>query len=142
DVEGLGFAIPINTAAEVANQLMEKGYVSGEAYTGMSYQEGYVSGQGGESGGFDEFFGGGQSQQQTAVYIAEVIGKHAKEAGFQPGDMVYAVDDKIISTFDELSTIITTKKPGDKIKYTIVRNGEIKNIKFELEEKGHEEIEQ
>lgn len=127
DVEGLGFAIPINTAADVAQQLMDNGYVSGQPYTGMSYTEGAD-----EFGGFGSLFGG---QYSGGVYIYSVDGNNAKKAGFKSGDLVYAVDDQVISTFDELSSIITSHKVGDKITYTIVRDGRTMDISFKLEEK-------
>jgi len=129
DVEGLGFAIPINTAAKVAQDLMDKGYVSGQPTTGMAYQEG--SGQSSEE--FDFFFGG--DVQDTSVYIHSVTGKNAREAGFKPGDMVYAVDGTEITCFDDLSSIVTSHKVGDKLKFTVLRNGEALNITLELEEK-------
>lgn len=130
DVEGLGFAIPINTAAEVAQQIIDNGYVSGQPSTGMTYTE--ANGQG---GGLDSFFGG---QVSTNVYIYSVEGKNAKAAGFQPGDMVYAVDDTVITSFNELSSIITSHEVGDEITYTIVRNGQTMDITFKLEEKTAE----
>ena len=141
-VEGLGFAIPINTAAKVAEELMDKGYVSGQPSTGMGYREassGLDSGsQDGGFGGFGDIFGFGEGSGEYAqggVYIAEITGKNAKTAGFQVGDLVYAVDGKVITTFDDLSGIITSKKPGDKVTYTIVRNGQTQDITFALEEK-------
>ena len=129
DVEGLGFAIPINTAAEVAQQLIDQGYVSGQPSTGMTYTE--ASGQG---NGLDSFFSGGQTS--TNVYIYSIEGKNAKAAGFQPGDMVYAIDGTVITSFNELSSIITSHEVGDKITYTIVRNGRTMDISFKLEEKS------
>lgn len=133
DVEGLGFAIPINTASETAKQIMEQGYASGHPSTGMAYQE--TSGS--QMGGLEEYFFGEDAGQgaQVNVYIAEVNGENAKAAGFQPGDMVYAIDGTVINSFDQLSEIITSKKPGDKVTYTIVREGQTQDISFELEEK-------
>ena len=128
DVEGLGFAIPINTAAEVAQQLLDKGYVSGQPSTGMSYTEANS-----QSSSIDQLFNGGQSA--TSVYIYSVEGTNAKNAGFQKGDMVYAIDDTQITSFNDLSSIVTSHKVGDKLKYTIVRNGKTMDITLELEEK-------
>ena len=133
NVEGLGFAIPINKAADVAQQLMEKGYVSDQPSTGMSYAE---SSQG---NGAAQFFGNSQDSQSqsssTAVYIQEVTGTNAKKAGFQSGDLVYAVDGTRITSFNTLSSIVTSHKVGDKLTYTIVRGNQTKEIKLTLEEK-------
>lgn len=77
NVEGLGFAIPINKAADVAQQLMDKGYVSDQPSTGMSYAE---SSQG---NGAAQFFGNSQDSQSqsssAAVYIQEITGTNAKK---------------------------------------------------------------
>ena len=133
NVEGLGFAIPINKAADVAQQLMDKGYVSDQPSTGMSYAE---SRQG---NGAAQFFGNNQDSQSqsssAAVYIQEVTGTNAKKAGFQSGDLVYAVDGTRITSFNTLSSIVTSHKVGDKLTYTIVRGNQTKEIKLTLEEK-------
>lgn len=133
NVEGLGFAIPINKAADVAQQLMEKGYVSDQPSTGMSYAE---SSQG---NGAAQFFGNSQDSQSqsssAAVYIQEVTGTNAKKAGFQSDDLVYAVDGTRITSFNTLSSIVTSHKVGDKLTYTIVRGNQTKEIKLTLEEK-------
>ena len=127
DVEGLGFAIPINKAADVAQQILEKGYVSGQPSTGMSYTE--SSGQ----NSTDRLFNNGQST--TYVYIAAVEGTNAQKAGFQKGDMVYAVDGTEITSFNDLSSIVTSHSVGDKLKFTIVRNGQKMDLTLTLEEK-------
>ena len=124
DIDNIGFAIPVNTVADVADQLMSKGYVSNQPYTGMAYTE--------QSMG-DQMFGG--SESSAHVYIAEVNGKNAKAAGFKEGDLVYALDGEVIDSFDKLKSIITSKNVGDKVKYTIVRDNQTKDIVLELEEK-------
>lgn len=135
DVEGLGFAIPINKAADVAQQLMKHGYVSGQPSTGMTYTENSNQ-QSGGLGGLDQIFGGGQSSSGGGgVYIYSIEGENAKKAGFQPGDRIQAVDRQEITSFDDLSSIITSHKVGDKLTFTIVRNGQQKDIKLTLEEK-------
>ncbi len=126
DVEGLGFAIPINKAADVAQQIMDQGYVSGQPSTGMSYTESA------EQTSIDALFNKGQSSN---VYIYSVEGNNAKKAGFKAGDMVYAVDGTQITTFNDLSAIVTSHEVGDKLKYTIIRNGQTMELTLELEEK-------
>ncbi len=132
DVEGLGFAIPINRAAEVASQLMDGGYVKGKPSTGMAYRD-MSQQQSTDSFGFDEFFGGGYSQ--GGVFIAEINGQNAKKAGFEVGDQVYSVDGQEIDTFETLSAIITSHKVGDKVTYVVLRDGMALEIELELEEK-------
>ncbi|MCF0143953.1 MAG: PDZ domain-containing protein, partial [Firmicutes bacterium] len=127
----LGFAIPINTAANVAKQLMDQGYVSGQPWTGMTYSEG--------SSGFESFFGGSSG---GTVYIYSVDTTKAKLAGFKPGDVVFAVDGRQITSIDDLSSIITSHKVGDKLKFTIVRDGKTQDLTLELQEKTKEQMQQ
>ncbi|MDD6310918.1 MAG: trypsin-like peptidase domain-containing protein [Firmicutes bacterium] len=129
DVEGLGFAIPINTAAEKAQQLKTKGYVSGQPWTGMKYTEGQS-----QSSMFGMF--GGNSG--SSVYIAEVVSNEAKLAGFKEGDMVFAVDDKQITSFEDLSSTITSHKVGDTLKFTVVRDGNTMDLHLKLQERKGE----
>ena len=131
DVEGLGFAIPINTAASVAQQLMDKGYVSGQPWTGMTYTEG--------SSGLDFLFGG---ESGGTVYIYSVDTKVAKAAGFKAGDVVFAIDDHQITSIDDLTSVISSHKVGDKLKYTIVRDGETKDLTITLQEKTKDQLQQ
>ena len=127
DVEGLGFAIPINKAADSAQQIMDKGYVSGQPSTGMSYTE--SSGQ----NSLSMLFNG--SDSAASVYIASVDGDNAKKAGFKEGDMVYAVDGTEITSFNELSSIVTAHKVGDTLTYTVLRDGQSLELKLKLEER-------
>lgn len=127
DVEGLGFAIPINTAAKVADQLIEYGYAKGNPSTGMAYTE-----QSADNSLFGNILG---SSGGTAVYIAEVNGTNAKKAGFQAGDLVKSVDGKEIDSFNTLSSIITAHEVGDTVTYIVERNGRTVEIKLVLEEK-------
>lgn len=123
DVEGLGFAIPINTAANVASQLMDKGYVSGQPFSGMTYTEG--------SSGIESMFGSGSG----SVYIYSVDSTQAKMAGFHAGDIVFAIEGNQISSIDDVTAAITKHKVGDKLKYTIVRDGKTMDLTLTLQEK-------
>lgn len=129
DVEGLGFAIPINTAANIAQQLMDNGYVKGQPWTGMTYSEG--------SSGFDSLFG---NSSGGTVYIYSVNTNTAKLAGFEAGDVIFAVDDKQISSIDDLSSIVTSHKVGDKLAFTIVRDGKTIDLSLKLQEKTKDDL--
>ena len=128
DVEGLGFAIPINTAAESAQQIIDQGYVSNQPFTGMSYTEASDS-----VDGFDMFFGSQSSS--TYVYIYSVESREAKQAGFMAGDIVLAIDGEQISSFEDLQAIVTSHKVGDKLKYKIERNGQNMTLTLVLQER-------
>ena len=124
DVEGLGFAIPINTAADVAQKIMSGDYVTEERpWTGMTYTEG--------SSGFDFFFG----STTSSVYIYSVDTPTAKEAGFEAGDLVAEVDGKSIATIDDLTSVISSHKVGDKLTFKVVRNNQELTLTLELQKK-------
>ncbi len=126
DVEGLGFAIPVNTAANVAEQLIEHGYVKGKPSTGMAYQERAAQ---------DDFFGSFWGESSVNVYIAEVNSENARKAGFRAGDRVISVEGQSIDCFETLSGIITAHKPGDKLTYVIDRSGKTMELVLILGEK-------
>ena len=135
DVEGLGFAIPINTAADVASQLMKGGYVKGKPFTGMTYVDTSSQQQGND---FSDIFGGsfGTPGQSTgAVYIQEVNTSNAKKAGFKAGDLVYSIDGEEIDSIETLSSIITSHKVGDTVTYIVLRDGQSIEIDLKLTEK-------
>lgn len=123
DVEGLGFAIPVNVAADVAQQLMKNGYVKGQPCSGMTYTEG--------SSGFDSWFG----NENGTVYIYSVDTETAKKAGFMAGDVVYAIEGRTISSIEDVSAEITAHKVGDELTYTIIRDGQNMEISLKLQEK-------
>lgn len=126
DVEGLGFAIPINTAASVADQLIEYGYVKGKPSTGMAYQEQTSQ---------DSWFGSWFGESSVQVYIAEVQSTNAKKAGFKAGDLVKSVDGQEIDSFDTLSAIITSHQVGDTVTYVVIRDGQTLKLDLVLGEK-------
>lgn len=113
DTEGLGFAIPVNTAAQVAAQLIENGYVTGRPALGVSVL-------------------GIEDEQQAAeagvagpgVYIAGVnSGSPAEKAGIQVGDQVVAVDGAPVQQSADLGNAIKEKEVGDSITLSLLRNG-------------------
>ncbi|NLC97317.1 MAG: trypsin-like serine protease [Erysipelotrichaceae bacterium] len=107
DVEGLGFAIPINDAKTVIEQIIDKGYVSNRATLGIYTAEIGYNNQGYEAG----------------LYVSEVIeGSGAYDAGIQAEDRIIAINNIEISTYAELSRQLKNYKPNDTIKLTIVRN--------------------
>lgn len=123
DVEGLGFAIPINTAAEIAKTLIESGTVSNKAAIGIQIVE-IADAQSAMQYGV----------QYTGVYIQEVTSKKAEKAGLQAGDMIYYFEDTRIEASKDLQSALSKYEPGDKVKLTIIRNNKTIDIEVELVE--------
>ena len=123
DVEGLGFAIPSNTVQSVVKSLIENGYVAGRPAAGITIVD--------LSSVTDAMKYG---VKQTGVYIQEVTGKNAKAAGLEAGDLVYMVDGEKVTSSDMLVRTIQKHQVGDKVKLTVVRGDEMKDIELTLEE--------
>ncbi len=123
NVEGLGFAIPINTAAEIGKELIENGHVTGRAALGVSVID-----------ASDAQTAMKYGLQLTGIYIADVTGSEAKAAGFEKGDMLYYIDDTQIDSSATLSSILMEHKPGDKVKVIVIRDGKTVELNTTLTE--------
>ncbi|WHE06316.1 trypsin-like peptidase domain-containing protein [Thermoanaerobacterium thermosaccharolyticum] len=118
-VEGMGFAIPINEAKPIIDELIKHGYVE-RPMMGVSVQE--VTQQ-----------DAAQYNIPVGLYIAQVQqGSGADEAGLQAGDVITAVDGTKVETFDSLQSIINKHKVGDTITVTFWRNGKTLSTKVKL----------
>ncbi|MBP2072340.1 MAG: serine protease Do [Thermoanaerobacterium sp.] len=118
-VEGMGFAIPINEAKPIIDELIKHGYVE-RPIMGVSVQE--VTSQ-----------DAAQYNIPVGLYIAQVQqGSGADEAGLQAGDVITAVDGTKVDTFDSLQSIINKHKVGDTITVTFWRNGKTLTAKVKL----------
>lgn len=117
DVEGLGFAIPIAKAAEIAKDLIENGHVTNRAAIGISVLDASSAEVAMQYG-----------LRMTGVYIQEVTGSEAQKAGFKAGDMIYYVEDTKIENQASLVSALNKHKPGDKIKVTVIRDNQTVEI--------------
>ncbi|MEU6915910.1 S1C family serine protease [Streptomyces olindensis] len=107
---GLGFAIPINQAEYVAQELIKTGK---PVYAKI-----------GASVSLDESSGGAKITDQGAGGAAPVEpGGPAAKAGLKPGDVITKLDDRVIDSGPTLIGEIWTHKPGDKVTITYERGG-------------------
>ncbi|SJZ58274.1 S1C family serine protease [Garciella nitratireducens] len=127
EVEGIGFAIPINSAKPIIQELLKQGYVS-RPYLGVMIKD------------IDE-----ETSQiyklPVGVLVVEVVENSAADkAGLQPGDVIIEIDGEKILSAEELTQKISNKKVGDKIHLIAVRNGdENKEFTITLKEKNAQE---
>ncbi|MCR5482059.1 MAG: S1C family serine protease, partial [Clostridia bacterium] len=124
NVEGLGFAIPVNNVKTVANQLMEYGYVKGRIDTGLTYVD--------LTSMRNAIFYG---VRNLGIYVKSVDSENAKAAGFCEGDMIYYVEDKQIESATDLTNAFKDKKVGDTVNITVVRGNKTVDLKLKLGEK-------
>lgn len=129
DVEGLGFAIPVNDVKQVVEELLTNGYVSGrpsmgiKVYSITTYQQALSYGV-----------------NQYGVYIAEVIeGSAAQAAGLQANDYIISVDDVAIESYDDLSVLLDEHKVGDTLRLQIKRDRQIMDVTITLEENKNQQ---
>ena len=125
DAEGLGFAIPINDAIKVAQELLENGYVTGRPYLGITYLA-VTDAQTASQLGVNAY----------GVYIVEVVkGGPAEKAGLQAGDRIVSVDGTEIASKDDLGTLMQKHAAGDTLSITIARDGQMQTVNVTLGEK-------
>lgn len=99
-VEGLGFAIPINTVKPVLEQLISNGYVKGKVEMGVTL-----------------------SDTDKGVYIAKVEkNSNADKAGIIKGDYLLSIKDTEISTVADVKSVLNTLSVGDNVKVVILRD--------------------
>ena len=126
DAEGLGFAIPVNDAIKVAQELLENGYVTGRPYLGISYY-GVTDAQTAAQLGVNSY----------GVYIVEVVKDGpAEKAGLKAGDRIVSVDGSEVGTQSDLGTLMQNYKAGDTIEITVARDGQMQTVTVTLGEKN------
>ena len=125
DAEGLGFAIPINDAIKVAQELLENGYVTGRPYLGITYLA-VTDAQTAQQLGVNAY----------GVYIVDVTkGGPADQAGLKAGDRIVSVDGSEIAAKDDLGTLMQKHTAGDTLAITVARDGQMQTVNVTLGEK-------
>ncbi|MBS3914657.1 MAG: Do family serine endopeptidase [Bacteroidetes bacterium] len=118
---GYAFAVPVNLVKKVVNDIMKYGKVQ-RALLGVSIQE--INQQLADEKDLPDLKG---------VYVAEVVEHGAAEkAGIKKGDVILKVNEADINSSSKLQEEVGRNKPGDKIKVTVRRKGEIKVLEPEL----------
>lgn len=120
-IEGMGFAIPINSTTDITSQLIQYSKVK-RPYIGIS--------------GIDLDDTTAKSYNLVSgVYIKSVEEFSAGEkAGLKAGDVIIAVEGKTITKMDELNEVKNSHQIGDEIKVKVNRNGQEKELTITLGE--------
>ncbi|MDH3454303.1 MAG: DegQ family serine endoprotease [Desulfuromonadales bacterium] len=110
--QGIGFAIPINLAKLVANQLISSGEVT-RGWLGVSIQP--LDADLAASFGLDRV---------TGALVTRVLpGAPAEQAGLRRGDVLLSFDGKPIRSVKELQLLVASSPPGEKIPVEVLREG-------------------
>jgi serine protease Do len=120
-VEGMGFAIPINEARPVINDLLKYGHVNYPAL-GISAQD--------VSNVPSVYLP--QLPVDYGVIVATVSSPYAKQAGLKRGDVIVAINDDKVQDSASLHTILRKYKVGDTVNVTIYRGGSKKTLSIKL----------
>jgi serine protease Do len=124
---GIGFAIPINMAKEIAPQLREKGHVT-RGWLGVSIQE--VTPELAKS--FD-------LKEKKGALVGQVVsGSPAEKAGIEQGDVILEFDGKEVADSKDLPRIVASTPVGKGVTVKLSRNGKLVDHQVkvgELEEK-------
>jgi putative serine protease PepD len=114
---GIGFAIPVNEARSIADQLIASGKAT-HPYLGVSSKDGVVA--------------DGSAKRAAAVLGNVVSGTPADKAGLQANDAIVAVDGNSIDGSLSLVAQVRERNVGDSVSLTVLRNGQRKNIDVTL----------
>jgi Do/DeqQ family serine protease len=116
---GIGFAIPINMAKQILNDLIKTGKVV-RPWLGISVQD--------LTPEMMEHF---KVKEKEGVLVGQVYqGTGAEKAGLASGDIIKSVEDKPVKNVSELIKEIQKKKVGQKLKLSIVRDGKAMTIEI------------
>ena len=122
-VEGIGFAIPINTAKPILQELAERGRVA-RPYLGASLMDQEIANR----YGFEINLHGG-------IFLVKVVpGSPAAKADIRPGDIILSFNGNKVKTALDLRTALSKCKVGDRAEVTIMRNGQRESRTVVLEE--------
>lgn len=122
-VEGIGFAIPVNTAKPILDELASRGRVA-RPYLGASLMDKDVA----ERYGFEIDLHGG-------IFLVKVVqGSPADKAGIRPGDIILRFNGAKVATAMDLRSKIDACKVGDRVEVVILHNGMQETKTLVLEE--------
>lgn len=117
DVEGIGFAIPSNIAKPIVDELIKNGKIVRPyiGISGISLDDNMAK----------------RYNLVKGVYVAKIeSSSSAYNSGIKVGDVIVKIDDKEITTIEELNEIKNSKNVGDTVKITVYRDG--KNIEINV----------
>lgn len=112
--EGLGFAIPINTAKPIVEEIMKTGSYK-KAYIGVGIEDVSL---------FLQYYPDTNLGTKTGAYVSQIYeGSPASLAGIRQGDAIVGVNDKAITTKEQLIKEMFSYKPGDVVEIVLYRDG-------------------
>lgn len=125
EIEGLGFAIPINDVIDIVDDLKEFGYVRGRVSMGVELIDLTNT-------MYAMYYYG---NDEAGCYVYSVVPDSAAyKAGIQKGDRIVSVDGKTITTTADVEAALDNKKVGDVVKVELERGSKTATIEIKLDE--------
>ena len=122
-VEGLGFAIPINDAVRIAQDLIDNGYVTGKAYLGVIIDNQY-------NAMLAQYY-----ERPLGAYVKSVeSGSCAEKAGLHAGDVIIRVGDRNVEGYNDLKQALKAWSAGDTAEIEISRAGKTLQLEVVFDE--------
>ena len=126
NIEGIGFAIPVDDVTGMIEDLKKFGYVTG-AYLGVMVLDVDTTAQ---------FYG-----VPAGAYVEEVTaGGAAERGGLLSKDIITEVGGYSVTSVSDLIRVLRKFTAGDVVSVQVYRNGQIKTLSVTLDEKPHEEV--
>jgi serine protease Do len=124
--EGLGFAIPVNTAQAVAEQIIQNGYIS-RPFMGINFQP--IT---------PDIANAYNLPVQWGAYVTSVSANSpASQAGIQTGDIITSIGGIALDDTHSFINNLFTYKPGDQVTVEFTRNGKSQQVQLTLGESSH-----
>ena len=121
--EGLGFAIPINTAKPIVDEIKTKG----------EFKRSYIGIKGGNVADYLQAYPDAKLGTKTGVYVVQIYtDSPAAKAGMKEGDVIVGLEDKKIETMTQLISTLFKYRPGDEVKLSVLRDGKSMTMNVKL----------
>lgn len=120
--EGIGFAIPIDDALPIINDLREYGYVKNRGVLNIAGQ--YV----------DSLTARFNGLSTSGFYVAKINADSVKREGLQEGDIITSIDGQVVTSLNTISSALQGKKPGDTVTLIVARGNTTQTLTITLSE--------
>ena len=122
-MEGIGFALPINDVLPIVNELIDKGYVSGKAALGVSFDSRYNT-------VYSRYY-----RLPDGAFVSYVDeGSCAEKAGIRQGDILMQIGEYSIEDYSDVAAILRHFSAGESSEIRLYRDGQILTVTLSFDE--------
>ena len=122
-MEGIGFALPINDVLPIVNELIDKGYVSGKAALGVSFDSRYNT-------VYSRYY-----RLPDGAFVSYVDeGSCAEKAGIRQGDILMQIGEYAVEDYSDVTAILRHFSAGESSEIRLYRDGQILTVTLSFDE--------